>query len=76
VTQNEAYTSGKKARTKLGRYVDMRALPGVQLVESAAEEYPEEREERVRFGREDRVEFEQRVKVEYCRDRHRSSDRV
>ena len=54
----------------------MRALPGAQVVESAAEEYPEEREERVRFGREDRVEFEQWVEVEYCRDGHRSSDRV
>ena len=54
----------------------MRTLPGVQVVESAAEEYPKEREERVRFGREDRVEFEQRIKVEYCRVGHRSSDRV
>jgi len=53
----------KRAHTELGRHVGMRALPGAQVVESAAEEYPEEREERVRFGREDRVEFEQRVKV-------------
>ena len=66
----------KRARTEFGRYVGMRALPGVQVVESAAEEYPEEREEGVRFGREDRVEFEQWVKVKYCRDGHRSSDRV
>lgn len=62
--------------TKLGRYVGMCALPGVQVVESTAEEYPEEREERVRLGREDRVEFEERVKVEYRRVGHRSSDRV
>ena len=41
----------------------MRALPGAQVVESAAEKYPEEREERVRFGRENGVEFEQWVKV-------------
>ena len=56
----------------------MHALPGVQVVASEAEpeEYPEEHKERERFGREDRVEFEQRIKVEYCRVGHHSSDRV
>ncbi len=37
----------KRGRTECGRDVGVRALPGVQVVEPAAEEYPEEREERV-----------------------------
>ena len=37
----------KRGRTECGRDVGVGPLPGVQVVEPAAEEYPEEREERV-----------------------------
>jgi hypothetical protein len=45
----------------------MCALPSVQIIDPAVEEYSEEREERVRPSRNDRVEFEQRVKVKHRR---------
>ena len=66
----------KRGRTECGRDVGVRALPGVQVVEPAAEEYPEESEERMRAGRKDTVELEERVKVEHRWVGHRRGDRV
>ena len=43
----------------------MRVLPGMQVVQPATEEYPEERKERVGPCGEDCFELEERVKVEY-----------
>lgn len=54
----------------------MGALPCVEVVEPAAEEYSEEREERVRFGSQDRVKFEEQVEIVYGRVGHRRGDRV
>jgi hypothetical protein len=63
-------------RTEFHRSVGMRVLPGVQVVQPATEEYPEEREERMCLCGEDRVEFEERVEVEDRRVGQRSCDCV
>jgi hypothetical protein len=56
-----------RKRTECRRDVGMCALPGVEIVDSAIEEYSEKRKERVRTGRNDSVELEQWVKIEHCR---------
>ena len=61
-------------RTEFSGGVCVRVLPGMQVVQPATQEYPEEREQRVCLCGEDRVELEERVKVEDRRVRERRGD--
>ena len=65
-----------QTRTEFPRSVRVRVLPGMQVVQPATEEYPEERKERVGLCGEDCFELEKRVKVEYGWIGQRSCDCV